>query len=272
MTVVYIDEVFFLNALIDYLLLLCSARLAGEELRRGRMAVSSLLGGLYAAATFLPGWGFLSRPLCKLAAAVGMTLISYGGSRRLLRVSLVFLGVSAAFGGGVLALQLLSGRNVVPDLKSLLLSAAGCYAFLTLIFRRGVRHGGGELAGAELKLNDRTCRLTALVDTGNTLTDPHTGRPVMVAEGEKLRGLFSPEECPGAEELRDPVAAMARRGKTPRRWRLLPYRAVGVNCGLLLAVKVDRARVGDRDYGSILVALSPTPVSDGGGYSALIGA
>ncbi len=272
MKTVYIDEVFFLNGLIDYLLLLCSARMAGEELRRGRMAAASLLGGAYAAAVFLPGWGFLSHPLCKLAAAVGMTLTAFGGSRRLLRVSLVFLGVSAAFGGGVLALQLLSGRNVVPDLKSLLLSAAGCYAFLTLIFRRGARHGGGELARAELKLRGRTCRLTALVDTGNTLTDPHTGRPVMVAEGEKLRSLFPPEECPGAEELCDPVAALERREKTPCRWRLLPYRAVGVSCGLLLAVKVDGARVGERDYGSILVALSPTPVSDGGGYSALIGA
>ena len=31
-------------------------------------------------------------------------------------------------------------------------------------------------------------------------------------------------------------------------------------------------RVGREDYGAILVALSPTPVSDGGGYSALIGA
>lgn len=272
MTTVYIDEVFLLNALMDYLLLLCSARLAGEELRRGRMAASALLGGGYAAAVFLPGWGFLSHPLCKLAAAVGMTLTAFGGSRRLLRVSLVFLGVSAAFGGGVLALQLLSGRNVVPDLKSLLLSAAGCYAFLTLIFRRGFRHGGGELASAELRLSGRACRLTALVDTGNTLTDPHTGRPVMVAEGEKLRGLFSPGECPGAEELLDPVAALERRGSSPRRWRLLPYRAVGMNCGLLLAVKVDGAKVGGRDYGSILVALSPTPVSDGGGYSALIGA
>ena len=270
MTTVYIDEVFLLNAVLDYLLLLCSARLAGEELRRGRMAAAALLGGGYAAAVFLPGWGFLSHPLCALAAAAGMTLVAFGGSRRLLRVSLVFLGVSAAFGGGVLALQLLSGRRVVPDLRSLLLSAAGCYAFLTLIFHRGFRHSGGELASAELRLNERSCRLTALVDTGNTLNDPHTGRPVMVAEGEKLRSLFPPEECPRAEELLDPVAAMERRGKTPRRWRLLPYREVGVSCGLLLAVKVDQARVGGRDYGSILVALSPNPVSDGGGYSALI--
>ncbi len=269
---VYIDEVFLLNTIVDYLLLLCAARLTGEPIRRLRLGMGAVLGGLYAALTFLPGLEFLSQPLCKLAVPVGMSLLAFGSSRRLLRVSLTFFGVSAAFGGGVLALQLFLGAPAVLDLKTTLLAAAGCYLFLTLIFRRSVRHTGGELASARLELGGRTCRLTALVDTGNTLTDPSTGKAVMVAEGERLRELFPIGECPGAEELKDPISALEKRKGQDRRWRLLPYRAVGVPWALLLAVKVDRAQVGGEDYGSILVALSPTPVSDGGGYSALIGA
>lgn len=269
---VYIDEVFLLNAIVDYLLLLSAARLAGEPIHRPRLALGALLGGLYAAAVFLPGWGFLTLPLCKLAAPVGMTLLAFGSARRLLRVSLTFFGVSAAFGGGVLALQLFLGAPAVLDLKTTLLAAAGCYLFLTLLFRRAARHGGGELASARLELEGRSCRLTALVDTGNTLTDPATGKTVMVAEGEKLKDLFPAGGCPTAAELADPAAALSRRKSGSFRWRLLPYRAVGVPWALLLAVKVDRAWVGGEDYGPILVALSPTPVSDGGGYSALIGA
>ncbi len=270
MEVVYIDEVFALNALMDYLLLLCAAKLAGEPFRRLRFALAALLGGLYAAGAVLPGWGFLTHPLCKLASAVGMALAAYGSSRRLLRLTLVFFGVAAAFGGGVLALQLLWGSPRVLDLPTVLLCSAFCYVFLSFIFRRTLRHGGGELAGAELELGGRRCRLTALVDTGNTLTDPVTGRPVMVAEGERLGALFPPGEGPEPGELSDPVSALARRRNG--RWRLLPYRAVGVEHALLLAVRVDNARVAGEDYGPILVALSPTPVSDGGGYSALIGA
>ncbi len=269
---VYIDQVFLLNAIVDYLLLLCAAQLAGEPLRRGRMALSAALGGLYAAAVFLPGWGFLNEVLCKLTAGAALCLGAFGSSKRLLRVSLVFFAVSAAFAGGVLALELATGVPAALDLKGLLLSAALCYAALTFFFRGGARHGRGELAAAELRLGERSCRLTALVDTGNTLTDPATGRPVMVCEGERLRELFPAGECPGPAELADPVGAMEKRCGGSRRWRLLPYRAVGVDCGVLLAVKVDGAKVGGEDYGSILVALSPTPVSDGGGYSALIGA
>ena len=55
------------------------------------------------------------------------------------------------------------------------------------------------------------------------------------------------------------------------RLQLLPYRAVGVECGLLLALRVDRANCGGGEVRDCLTALSPTPLSDGGGYSALIG-
>ena len=270
MTVVYIDALFLLNLIVNYLLLLAAAKLAGEPLRRLRLAAGAALGGLYAAAIFFPGMGFLTHPLCKLGAAVLMLLTGFGGSRRLLRVTLVFFGLSCAFGGGIFAIGLLGGRGLtlrngvlysVMDLRILLLSAAVCYAVLTLVFRRTARHGRREVLPAVLTLEGRRVAVNALVDTGNTLTDPVTGRPVMVAEGS----LLSP--------LRDPVGTLERlsRGGRGRRFRLLPYQAVGVECGMLLALRLDDARVGAEDYGGILVALSPNPVSDGGGYSALIG-
>lgn len=282
-TVVYLDLVFLLNLCVDYLMLLAAGRLAGEVLRRPRLLLGAVLGGLYACGIFLPGLGFLERPLCRICVGVLMALLAYGGSVHLLRCTLVFFGVSAALGGAILAVTLLGGQSMTMkngifysgmDLRILLLAAAGCYVMLTLVFGRGARHGLRELRTAEVRLNERKVCLTALVDTGNTLSDPVTGRPVLVAEGARLGGLFPPESRPEPEELRDPTAALERlsAGREGRRWRLLPYRAVGISSGLLLALRTDGVRVGETDYGPILVALSPTPVSDGGGYNALIGA
>ena len=282
MTVVYIYALFLLNLIVNYLLLLAAAKLAGEPLRRLRLAAGAALGGLYAAAIFFPGMGFLTHPLCKLGAAVLMLLTGFGGSRRLLRVTLVFFGLSCAFGGGIFAIGLLGGRGLtlrngvlysVMDLRILLLSAAVCYAVLTLVFRRTARHGRREVLPAVLILEGRRVAVNALVDTGNTLTDPVTGRPVMVAEGSRLSPLLPGERVLDEKALRDPVGTLERlsRGGRGRRFRLLPYQAVGVECGMLLALRLDDARVGAEDYGGILVALSPNPVSDGGGYSALIG-
>ena len=92
-----------------------------------------------------------------------------------------------------------------------------------------------------------------------------------MAEGERLAGLFPPGQCPGSEQLAHPATALEAMGADGR-WRVLPYRAVGVPWALLLAVRVDRAVVGREDCGSMLVALSPTPISDGGGYHGLMGA
>ena len=284
LTVIYVDTLFLLNALVDYLLLLAAARLAGEPLRRMRFALGGALGGLYAVAIFLPGLAFLAHPLCRLASAALMLLTAYGGSRRLLRQGILFIALTCAFGGGVVAIGLLGGTGLslgngvfysALDIKVVLLSAAVCYGVLTLVFQRLVRHSGvsGELVHIKLILGERSAGLTALVDTGNTLTDPVSGRPVMVAEGERVAALFPREHRPGPADLRDPSAALTRlgTGEWRSRFRLLPYRSVGVERGLLLAVRADALERDGQRRGPVLVALSPTPVSDGGGYQALIG-
>lgn len=284
MTVIYVDTLFLLNALVDYLLLLAAARLAGEPLRRLRFALGAVLGGLYAVAIFLPGLSFLSHPLCRAASALLMMVMAYGGSRRLLRQGLLFVALTCAFGGGVVAIGLMGGTGLslgggvfysAMDFKMVLLSAAVCYLVITLVFRRLGRHtaAGGELARAVLRLGQRQVELTALVDTGNTLTDPVSGRGIMVAEGEAAQELFPREHRPAHRDLVDPAGALERLGTGAwrGRFRLLSYRSVGVDRGLLLAVRADSLELDGQGRGPVLVALSPTPVSDGGGYRALIG-
>ena len=284
MTVVYLDTLFLLNAVMDYLLLLCSARLAGEELNRPRMILGALLGGAYAAATVLPGMDLLLKPVFKAGAAVLMVVTGLGGSRRLLRQTVIFFALACAFGGGVLAVGLFGGTGLSlggsvvysgMDIKIVLLSAAGCYVLFTLVLTRAGKHtvAAGELVRAQVRIADREVNLTALVDTGNTLTDPISGRAVMVADGAALLFLFPKGEGPDEQALEAPDQALGRlnTGRFRGRFRLLPYRAVGVECGLLLAVRPDSVRLEGRELGPMLVALSPTPVSDGGSYRALVG-
>ena len=283
-TVVYLDSLFLLNFILDYLLLLVTARVADGPFSRLRLALGALVGGGYAAACFLPGLAFLALPPVKLCAALVMVLAAFGGQEHLLRMLLLFLALSCALGGGVLAVSLLGGtglslENGIPatgmDLKVLLLAAAGCYLLLTVAARRMGRHtrSGGELVPVTLELGERRVELTALLDTGNTLTDPAGNQPVVVAEAAAIRPLLPPEVILTSPDLRDPVEGLERLSGLwePSRFRLLPYRAVGVSCGMLLALRVDRAVIDGHERRLVLVALSPGPVSDGGGYRALVG-
>ncbi len=279
MTVVYIDVLFLLNFTVDYLLLLASARITGEMISRVRLALGALLGAGYAAILFLPGCGWLSRPLCKMCFAVLMVLIGFGKSKRLLRLILVFFAVSAALGGVVLALQLFGSGGLTLengvlytgfDIRILLVTAILCYVILSAVFERAARHGREQkdLSTARLEIEGKSLTLTVLIDTGNTLTDPINNQPVMVAEAKVLKELVPKEIDPT-----DPVGSLNRLKDEvmKKRFRLLPYRAVGVENGMLLAVRTDSVVIGKREWKGLLIALSPTPVSDGGGYQALVG-
>ena len=278
MNVIYVDTLFLLNTVIDYLLLLASARIAGEPLYRLRFGLGAVLGGGYAVALFLPGMGFLYHPLCRLAAAVLMVLIAFRQSRRLLRQILIFFALACGFGGGVLAAGMLGGRTLTLgngvfystiDLKIVLVSAAACYGVLSLVFQRWGSHSiqRGEIRPVRIGIFDKEITLSALVDTGNTLSDPVSGQPVWVMEGIWMQRLL-PELDDNA--LRNPAGEMERlNGIWPGRFRLLPYRTIGVDCGLLLAIRMDWIEAGGERRNNGLIALSPNPVSDGGGYQIL---
>lgn len=275
-TVVYIDLLFLLNFTANYLLLLASGRMAGSVLSRPRIAAGAAVGGLYAAAVFLPGFHWLAAWPCKLGASGLMLLAAYGRERRLLRTAVFFLGASAALAGGVLAVELLGGTSLLiehgvfysqVDLRLLLLLFLLCYFLLSLFFRKVGAQRSRQLTNLRLKLLGKEVRLTALVDTGHSLTDPVTNRMVIVADGERLKGCL-PEavlSLPPAEA----VSACHRLGIPGV--RLIPYRAIGVGCGLLLALKAEEVELDGVPQGALLVALSPTPVGEGEGYQALVG-
>lgn len=275
MTVVYIDLLFLLNLIANYLLLLAAGRMAGAALSRWRIGLGAGAGALYAALVFLPGLEWLSGWPCKLGAGVLMALIAYGGEQYLLRVTVLFFGASAALAGAVLGLELLGNVSLTVkngvfytpvDVRLLLLLFVACYFVLSLFFRRvGARTGG--LARVEITLDSGNVSLSALRDTGHTLADPADNRPVVVVYGRSLAGLLPPWA-----DASDPIRSVERcHAAGSRQARLVPYRAVGVECGMLLALRARQVVVDGRSQGRLLVALSPTPLDGDGRYEALIG-
>ena len=276
MTVVYIDLLFLLNLIANYLLLLAAGRMSGAVLRRWRIGLGAAAGALYAVLVFLPGLEWLAFWLCKMACGVLMALIAYGGERYLLRVTVFFFGASAALAGAVLGLEMLGSVSLTLehgvfysklDIRLLLLLFVACYFVLSLFFRRTGRYSGRELVRLEVTLDRGTVSLTALVDTGHSLTDTATNRPVVVAEAQALSGLL-----PAWADAAQPIRSVERwHASGSRQARLSPDRAVGVECGMRLALRTQGVRVGEKSLGPLLMALSPTPVDDGGTYHALIG-
>lgn len=278
MTVVYIDELLLTNFLIDYILFLLTAKLTGTPLKRLRAVLAALLGAAYAAAAFLSGLSFLLHIVVKTTVGVLMTLIAFGGGERFLRLCLVHFAVSAAFAGAVLAASMLRGGGAVlgpgpVDTLTLAVAFAVCYAVFKLVFQGlARRHVERQLTEISLKLGNRRAEFTALIDTGNALRDPLTGRPVTVCSLEAVSPLFDAATVRLMRETPDPVAALEKLRGAPTAFRLVPYSAVGTGRGLLLAFQPEAVKRDGKPVKNGLVAISPTGFSGGNGYAALTNA
>ena len=216
-TVVYIDRVAVLNLMVDYLLLMTTATLAGTPLRRLRFGLCAVGGSAYAVAVFL--LPVLAHPLCRIGAGIVMALCAFGEEVRPWRLTALFWLLSGGLAGLLLALGLLSGapyglvsRVSYADISwpVLLGGAAVFYGLLHLLFRQTARHERGELMDIDVVVGGRRCRLRALRDNGNTLRDPIRGQPVLaasVARGDG--GDIGPCRAAGGK---NGAAAPGRRG------------------------------------------------------------
>ena len=250
---VYLDVAVILNFLVDLLLLAGTNRIAGYPCGWKRCLVGAAVGGLYGGLCLLPGLRFLGNTFWRIVFLVLMGALAFGFHPTSLRRILLTVILSMALGGAALGLGKIS-------FFSLLAGAS----FVSLACGLGFRGGGQELVEVELRRGEKRLRLLALRDTGNTLTDPVTGQSVLVADAQSAETLLGLTR----EQLADPVGTLAS-GILPG-LRLIPYRAVGVAGGMLLAIRLDSVRVGNHT-GERIVAFAPEGLGGNGTYRALTG-
>ncbi len=270
MKTIYLDELFLLNLAIDYFLLLATARFCALPYRRARFAVGAGIGSLWCCLGLIPFFSFLNAPFLRPVSAIVMTLIAFGKEKKLFRCLFSFLGVSALFGGAVYAAALWQGTAAAPgplvhiSIRVLVFSFALCWALVSLIFHRSGENARRQYATVVVEKDGNRAEFRALLDTGNRLHDPISGRSVFVAEADVLHRLF-----PGTDisVLRGPAAdALSQiRGA-----RLVPCASIDGKRRLLLAFKPDKVTVDGVVRQDLLAAVSPAPIGTDGAYRAVL--
>lgn len=204
--VVYADVLLVVNFIINYLLLLFCGRLSGREIQRRRLMLAALLGAAGAFIIFLPPLGFYAMTAYKLLLAVLMVVAGYRwlSLAQLAKEVFLLFTVSFLLAGLCLALWLNTGvRGLLcyngvtyfqVNLLTLAASVTIAYGALSLYSRLRSRGALGDgVWQAHLTLYDKSCDLTALVDTGNSLSEPFTGLPVAVVGVQSLLHLLPME-------------------------------------------------------------------------------
>ena len=266
MRIIYADTLVLLNFLTDYLLLLATGKICSLPLKRFPMALGASFGGLFALIITLA-----PRPAAapiKLAGGFILVLIAFG-KREFLRNSLVFMAVSAFFGGCQYAAAHFSGLGMDSlSIKTLLISFTLCYALLSLVFKGRARLGAKETAQICIHFRGEKISFTALKDTGNSLTDA-AGRPVMIAEYQTVAPLFPAMETPRTKDALSMLLAMNELPNLKGRCQLFPCITAADSPAMLAAFRPDCIEANGRKLPHAYIAIVHTPLSSDGSFRAI---
>lgn len=260
MKTIYVDEMFFLNLLINYFILIATAKLCSLQLKRVQFCVAASFGSLYSVLLLIPNLGFLASPIMKLSLGAVMTLIAFGYTRRLLRVFTAFLAVSATFGGAVFAAQMISGKNpgnslyIEISFKILVLSFALSYFVLTYLFRYIKNKKKREILNITVELGGKSVSFNALNDTGNELIDPISGQEIMIADIEALKELLPNGSTEALKRgVTDFLIFLMDSGI---KFRLVPYSTINSKSAILPVFTPDRVLVNGSAKKLLLLGLT----------------
>lgn len=250
----YLDIIMLLNFMVDYLLLLGTNQLTGYQSEQKRVLLAALTGAMYSGGCMTESMRFLMSLHWRIIFLIVILLMAFGFRKDTIKRGMVFLFLSISLGG--MSLLFYKGSHNYLILVTVLFYGA-------IRFASGYLMSFPEFIPIEIIYGKSCYKFTALRDTGNLLRDPVSGESVLIVEdylAKKITGLSS-------EELRMPLDTISK--KSISGLRLIPYKTVGQNCGMLLAMRFYNVKVAGVKR-SMIIAFSPNELG-GQTYQAIAG-
>ena len=126
----------------------------------------------------------------------------------------------------------------------------------------------------DIKWCNKIININALVDTGNSLVEPLSNKPVIVAEYSALREVL-PErlveiyEKKRESNLMEIISAISE-DNFRSNMRIIPFKSVGKEKGMMIGFVADSVRIKDNVINKPVIGICRYSLSRNGLYSALI--
>lgn len=218
---VYIDVLFAVNFMMDYLLLLLVKKMLKCSATHGRICFGAIVGaGLTCVVMLLPITVTYIKVL--LFHGVVNTCMIYAGLRIRTLASFVKAMILLYIGSFLIGGMMEIFRPYVTIGSFFVLFAVGGYYMALRIWNFILAMCRCEQFQCDVDLyyEGKTCKVHALIDSGNHLRDSYTDRPVNIIDKAVISNLKSEEE---SEEL-----------------RYIPYCSVGNPYGVIPVFQIDR--------------------------------
>ena len=203
--VYYVEYVFVENFIIDFILLFITGKLIKRVIIFKRLIIASLVGSLYVILTFYIGREFMTFFIVKFSISVLMIMIAFDSKGILtnIRVIICFYITSLIMVGIISALYYLTYDKLTVNaiIMSIFTGYAALHFFFKEIKDRINRHNYKRTVNVSIGGISKTFR--GYIDTGNELTDPMTGKHVMVVNIDCIKDILGDDLCNKIMEFYD---------------------------------------------------------------------
>lgn len=283
----YVDIIFLENVFMNSIILLATGIILKDKTKIIRNLISSSIGAVYAIIIYTSHIELYSNIFLKIMLSLVIVYISFKpqNTKSMLKHIIIFYLTSFTFGGVAFALlyfirpqDILFQNGVLAGTYPIkMILAGGIVGFAIVVI--SFKNIKGKLNKKDMYCNVKLCErenkkvITAIIDTGNFLKDPITKIPVIVAEINSLDGLFPSEILHNASKIIN--GGDIDLGEYASKIRVIPFKSLGKDNGLLLGIKIDKAYIEYQDnvheIKNIIVGIYNGNLSRSGKYEGLVG-
>lgn len=285
---VYLDIIFLENLCINCIILLATAIICKNTISIIRILLSSLIGSIYAIVVYLSISQIFSNIILKILLSVCMVHIAYNSKnvKILLKQIILFYLTSFTFGGVAFALlyfvkpqNILIKNGVLIGTYPIKIALTGVivgFIIITLAFKSYKKKLSKKdmFCNITIQFNNRLKTVKAMLDTGNLLKEPLSGKPVIVVEKESLKELI-PEEILNNVEKIILGEYNINLNEYASKFRVIPFTSLGKENGLLLGLKIDNLQIDydeqESNIKDVIVGIYNKKLSKTNTYNALVG-
>ncbi len=250
----YIDVLFLVNFMMDYILLLLVRKMLKCTATHGNICIGAVTGSFLTCLVIVLPFSCVTLKFILFHVFVNTAMIRTGLKVKDMRnfvKALLMLYVGGFLLGGVMEHL----KQYVKLGSMFLVTAIGAYYIVTWIwsFLSSIQKVNQYQCSAELYMGEKKCCIRGMIDTGNGLHDPITNEPVSIVDKKTAMEFLGDEKL---EKI-----------------RYVPYHSIGRQEGMLPVIRIDKMCVeSDQMYWiqKPLIGISEEEISAGKAYQMIL--
>ncbi|CDE25023.1 sigma-E processing peptidase SpoIIGA [Clostridium sp. CAG:440] len=288
---IYIDVVLFENLIMNYIILLATGIILKIKIKHLRLIIASLIGAIYSIFGYISNIKAYSNMILKIILSIIIIYVAYNPQdvKKMWKELLVFYLTSFAFGGAAFALiYIVKPQDILMKnglflgtypLKTVILAAIVTFILIIGVFKIVKSKISKKDMFKDIKINieGKEVQVKAMVDTGNMLKEPISGKPVIVVEHTLLYDILPKEILNNLEKiLGGDIESLPDeiKNKYISKLKFIPFSSLGKQNGMLIGIKPTYVEVMQEENTKkedVIIGIYNKSFTKNGEYRALIG-